>query len=107
MKLLSLGLQTESSMDAPIVKMNASGDQMVQTGSLQVSYKPCSASGSTDEASLPDEFMVLDAQELLGLSNLHFKVYIKGARGLPTSLSTNCYVSYSFKWADQAIYKTK
>jgi len=47
---------------------------------------------------LPEEFTVEDANEILGLKDLHFKVYIKQAKGLPNNLSSNPFVTYQFRY---------
>ena len=54
---------------------------------LSISYEPCNAEGNTDEDFIPEEFLVEDSKDLLGLQNLHFKVNIDKAIGLPEKLS--------------------
>lgn len=49
--------------------------------------------------------MVDNCEELIGMDNLYFKVYVKHAQGLPENLCVNPFVSYQFKF-DKQIYQT-
>jgi len=61
---------------------------------VNIGYRPCTKDGNTDEDELPEEFIVESADEIVGLKDLFFKVYIKDACGLPKGLSTNPFVTY-------------
>ena len=56
---------------------------------------------------MPEEFTVEDASEILGLKDLHFKVFIKCAADLPPGLSSNPFVTYQFRFEKDTIYQTK
>ena len=60
---------------------------------VNIGYRPCTKDGITDEDELPEEFTVESADEIVGLKNLFFKVYIKDASGLPKGF-TNPFVTY-------------
>ena len=62
--------------------------------------------GETEEDLLPEEFMVEDADELLGMKNLYFKVFIRSASGLPKTLNCNPFVTYQFRFDKDAVYST-
>jgi|TARA_B110001450_G_scaffold33865_1_gene29210 hypothetical protein len=62
--------------------------------------------GECDEDLLPEEFMVEDAEELLGMKNLFFKVFIRSASGLPKALNCNPFVTYQFRFDKDAVYST-
>jgi len=38
--------------------------------------------------------MVEDAEELIGMKNLYFKVFVRNAQGLPKHLNCNPFVTY-------------
>lgn len=48
-------------------------------GTITIGYAPCTEDGVTVEDELPEEFMVDECSELIGLDNLYFKVYVKNA----------------------------
>ena len=50
--------------------------------------------------------MVEDAEELLGMKNLFFKVFIRSASGLPKALNCNPFVTYQFRFDKDAVYST-
>ena len=50
--------------------------------------------------------MVEDANELIGLKDLYFKVYIREASGLPKHLNCNPFVTYQFKFESNEVYST-
>ena len=73
---------------------------------MNIGYAPCTVNGETNEEELPGEFMVEDAEELLGMKNLFFKVYIRSASGLPKALNCNPFVTYQFRFDKDAVYST-
>lgn len=50
--------------------------------------------------------MVEDANELIGMKNLYFKVFVRNASGLPKHLNCNPFVTYQFKFEKDVIYST-
>lgn len=101
-QLEPLGLQFENFLDATILSIDGAGGSQ---GTLTIGYAPCTVDGITDEEDLPEEFMVNDCSELVGMENLHFKVYVKNASGLPKDLCQNAFVTYQFKF-DKEVYRT-
>ena len=77
-------MTVENSLDAAILSIDGHGGKQ---GVLSISYEPCNAEGNTDEDLIPEEFLVEDSKDLLGLENLYFKVNIDKAVGLPEKLS--------------------
>ena len=65
-----------------------------RNGVLFMGYHPCDKNGNTDESVIPDEFLVDDPNELIGLKNLYFQVHIRAAANLPSQLNCNPFVTY-------------
>lgn len=81
MQLEPLGIQFPNDLNsAGILSIDGQGGK---NGILDIGYAPCTVNGETEEDLLPEEFMVEDADELLGMKNLYFKVFIRSANGLP------------------------
>jgi hypothetical protein len=102
-QLEPLGLQFENFIDATVLSIDGAGGSQ---GQLTIGYAPCTVDGSLDEDDLDEEFMVNDCAELVGKENLHFKVYVKNAIGLPKGMCTNPFVTYQFKF-DKNVYRTE
>ena len=73
-------------------------------GVLFIGYSPCDKNGNTDESLLPEEFLVDDPTELIGLKDMYFKVNIKHAKDLPSKLNCNPFVTYQFKSERNILY---
>jgi len=77
LQLEPLGIQFENNLEtAGILSIDGQGGK---NGILNIGYSPCTVNGETEEENLPDEFMVEDAEELIGMKNLYFKVYVRNA----------------------------
>jgi hypothetical protein len=100
-QLEPLGLQFENFLDATILSIDGQGGSQ---GFLTVGYAPCTIDGNTDEDELPEDLMVDDVDELVGKENLYFKVYVKHASNIPSTLCSNPFVTYQFKF-DKEIYR--
>ena len=103
-QLEPLGLCIENALEAGILSIDGAGGKQ---GNLSISYQPCTPDGNTDEDELPEDFLVEDAQELLGMKDLCFKVCITGATDLPTGLNCNPFVTYQFKFESGLQYQTE
>lgn len=103
LQLQPLSLTVENSLDAAILSIDGHGGKQ---GVLSISYEPCNAEGNTDEDFIPEEFLVEDSKDLLGLQNLYFKVNIDKAVGLPEKLSYQPFVTYQFKFDEEKTYQT-
>ena len=64
LQLQPLSLTVENSLDAAILSIDGHGGKQ---GVLSISYEPCNAEGNTDEDYIPEEFLVEDSKDLLGL----------------------------------------
>lgn len=102
-QLEPLGLQFENFIDATVLSIDGAGGSQ---GQLTIGYAPCTVDGNLDEEELDEDFMVNDCSELVGKENLHFKVYVKNAIGLPKDMCTNPFVTYQFKF-DKNVYRTE
>ena len=71
-------------------------------GTINIGYAPCNEYGSTEKDELSKEFMVEDAEELIGKKNLFFKVFIKSAKGLPRISNLNPFVIYHLPFENEA-----
>ena len=63
-------------MDAIILSIDGAG---ASNGTITIGYAPCTEDGVVEEEELPEEFMVDNCEELIGMDNLYFKVYVKHA----------------------------
>jgi len=101
LQLENLGVCVGNEMDCNILS-TAGAD----CGKLHVAYDPCTVDGNTDEDALPDELMVEQADELLGVKNLYFKVRVTKASNLPKDTCCNPFVTYQFKF-DNGLFATE
>jgi len=53
---------------------------------------------------LPEEFMVDEIDQILGLKNLNFKVYINKATNLPENLCKNAFICYQFRYENNVVH---
>ena len=105
LQLEPLGIQFENNLEtAGILSIDGQGGK---NGILNIGYAPCTVNGETEEDAQPDEFMVEDANELIGMKNLYFKVYVRNASMLPKHLNCNPFVTYQFKFEKDVIYSTQ
>lgn len=96
LQLEPLGIQFENNLEtAGILSIDGQGGK---NGILNIGYAPCTVNGEVDEDLQPEEFMVEDPEELIGLRNLYFKVFVRNASGLPKHLNCNPFVTYQFKF---------
>lgn len=104
LQLEPLGIQFENNLDkAGILSIDGQGGK---NGILNIGYAPCTVNGECEEDSLPEEFMVEDPNELIGMKDLYFKVFIRSASSLPKHLNCNPFVTYQFKFEKDQIYTT-
>jgi len=103
LQLEPLGLQFENQLVASILSIDG---QDGKNGEIEFGYAPCNLDGNTDEDDLPEDFAVEDPSELLGMKDLHYKVFVKQARMLPDKLCDNPFVTYQFKFEKGKTYQT-
>ena len=104
MQLEPLGIQFPNDLEsAGILSIDGQGGK---NGILNIGYAPCTVNGECDEDLLPEEFMVEDADELIGMKILYFKVFVREAKNLPKQLSCNPFVTYQFRFDKDTVYST-
>lgn len=104
LQLEPLGIQFENNLEkAGILSIDGQGGK---NGILNIGYTPCTVNGDCEEDDLPDEFMVEDPNDLVGMKDLYFKVFIRNAASLPKHLNCNPFVTYQFKFEKDMIYTT-
>jgi kinesin family member 1 len=103
LSLESLSLMFENGLDAAILSISGEGGKQ---GILQVEYKPCDKNGNCDEDAIPEELIVENSEELVGAKDIYFKVFVKGATGLPKNLNCNPFVTYQFRY-ENSLFTTE
>ena len=92
LQLQNLSLYFENKMEnAAILSIDGKGGK---NGTICVEYLPCNKVGETEEDGLDEEFIVSEANEMIGKRNLYFKVLITNAMGLPPTICKNPFVTY-------------
>jgi hypothetical protein len=104
LQLTALGLQLENTLEASILSIDGMGGKR---GQINFRYMPCDKNGNTDEDALDEDFMVENVEEILGLNDLYFKVFINNAYGLPPNLCNNPFVTYQFKFENNIVHQTE
>jgi len=103
LQLEPLSLMFENNLEASILSIDGTGGKQ---GTLSIAYSPCTEEGDISEELIPERFVVDKAEELVGKKDMYFKVFIKGAKDLPSNLSCNPFVTYQFKF-DDTLYTTE
>lgn len=102
-QLSSLAYYMENQLEAAILSIDGAGGK---NGMLQVSYQPCTDDGNTNEDELPEEFLVDEPSDLIGLTDLCYKINVTAAKGLPKTLCNNAFVTYQMKYDKNIIHQT-
>lgn len=90
-------------MEAGILSIDGQGGKQ---GTLSISFYPCTINGETDEELIPEDLMVEKPEELIGKKDIHFKVCVDAASGLPANLCCNPFVTYQFKF-ENSLFTTE
>lgn len=98
-----LSLMFENHLEAAILSIDGHAGKQ---GKITVGYAPCTVNGETEEELIPERLLVDKAEELIGQTDMYFKVYIRSAVDLPKNLCCNPFVTYQFKFERESLFTT-